>query len=221
MYPRAQEARDDNYHHLPSSERPECSRQADGSQRRCGGTFGPPGRSYQSPHARCPGTASRRRILKDLRVANSEVNMQSSVVANMTYPISAAAAVKDRVASDSIRGTIMAGMIIITVFFLGFGTWSVTAPLNGAVVGNGFVKVEGNRKSVQHLDGGIVKELLVKEGDRIKSGEIVLVLDDSQARAEYNVLSQQNLVLRAMEERLRAEFMHQNKVDIPEEFRNQ
>ena len=147
--------------------------------------------------------------------------MQSSVVANMTYPISAAAAVKDRVASDSIKGAIMAGMIIITVFFLGFGTWSVTAPLNGAVVGNGFVKVEGNRKSVQHLDGGIVKELLVKEGDRIKSGEIVLVLDDSQARAEYNVLSQQNLVLRAMEERLRAEFTHQNKVDIPEEFRNQ
>ena len=43
------------------------------------------------------------------------------------------------------------------------------APLNGAVVANGAVKVDGNRKSVQHLDGGIVKELRTKEGDRIKA----------------------------------------------------
>ena len=58
-----------------------------------------------------------------------------------------------------------------------------TAPLNGAVVANGVVKVDGNRKSVLHLDGGIVKERRVKEGDRIKAGDVVIVLDDTQAKA--------------------------------------
>ena len=60
------------------------------------------------------------------------------------------------------------GWLILVLFFGGFGTWAVTAPLNGAVVGDAVIKVEGNRKSVQHLEGGIVKEMPVKEGDRVK-----------------------------------------------------
>ena len=63
----------------------------------------------------------------------------------------------------------------------------MTAPLHGAVVGNAVVKVEGNRKSVQHLDGGIVKELRVKEGDKVNVGDVLIVLDETQARAEYEV----------------------------------
>ena len=69
--------------------------------------------------------------------------------------------------SDSIRHVALTGWLIIAVFFGGFGTWALTAPLNGAVVGNAVVKVDGNRKSVQHLDGGIVKELHVREGERV------------------------------------------------------
>ena len=110
--------------------------------------------------------------------------------------------------SDSFRGSAMAGWLIILVFFGGFGTWSLTAPLNGAVVANGIVKVDGNRKSVQHLDGGIVKQLRVKEGDRVAVGDVLIVLDDTQARAEFDVFSEQFIVLRATEERLRAEFGH-------------
>ena len=99
------------------------------------------------------------------------------------------------------------------IFFGGFGAWAVTAPLHGAVVANGFVRVEGNRKSIQHLDGGIVKELNVKEGDRVNAGDVLIVLDDTQARAEYNVLSQQFLVLRASEERLKAELAGASSLD--------
>src|SRR5262245_61106064 len=97
--------------------------------------------------------------------------------------------------SDSMRSAAIAGWSIIAIFFGGFGAWAMTAPLNGAVVANGFVKVETNRKSVQHLDGGIVKELRVKEGDRVAAGDVLIVLDDTQARAEYDVLWQQYLVL--------------------------
>jgi HlyD family type I secretion membrane fusion protein len=121
--------------------------------------------------------------------------------------------------SDSMRSAAIAGWSIIAIFFGGFGAWAVTAPLNGAVVANGFVRVETNRKSVQHLDGGIVKELRVKEGDHVTAGDVLIVLDDTQARAEYDVLWQQYLVLRATEERLRAELAQQPALAIPDDLK--
>jgi membrane fusion protein, type I secretion system len=121
--------------------------------------------------------------------------------------------------SDSMRWAAIAGWSIIAIFFGGFGAWAVTAPLHGAVVANGFVRVEGNRKSIQHLDGGIVKQLNVKEGDRVNAGDVLIVLDDTQARAEYNVLSQQFLVLRASEERLKAELAGASGLTMPEDLK--
>jgi membrane fusion protein, type I secretion system len=121
--------------------------------------------------------------------------------------------------SDSMRSAAIAGWAIIAIFFGGFGAWAVTAPLHGAVVANGFVRVEGNRKSIQHLDGGIVKQLNVKEGDRVNAGDVLIVLDDTQARAEYNVLAQQFLVLRATEERLKAELASASSLTMPEDLK--
>jgi membrane fusion protein, epimerase transport system len=107
--------------------------------------------------------------------------------------------------NDSARGAIIVGVAVLAVFFLGFGGWAAYAPLNGAVIAPAVVKVEGNRKTIQHLDGGIVKELLVREGDRVKPGQIVLILEDMQARAGADVLAQQYDALRAQEARLVAE----------------
>jgi HlyD family type I secretion membrane fusion protein len=121
--------------------------------------------------------------------------------------------------NESMRSAAIAGWAIIAVFFGGFGTWAISAPLNGAVVANGFVRVETNRKSVQHLDGGIVKELRIKEGDRVSAGDVLIVLDDTQARAEYDVLWQQYLVLRATEERLRSELAQQTALTMPEDLK--
>jgi HlyD family type I secretion membrane fusion protein len=121
--------------------------------------------------------------------------------------------------SDSMRSAAIAGWAIILIFFGGFGAWAVTAPLHGAVVANGFVRVEGNRKSIQHLDGGIVKQLNVKEGDRVNAGDVLIVLDETQALAEYNVLWQQFLVLRATEERLKAELAGASSLTMPEDIK--
>ena len=117
--------------------------------------------------------------------------------------------------SNSARGAIRAGWIIVLVFFGGFGTWAMMAPLNGAVVAEAVVKVEGNRKSVQHLEGGIVKELRVEEGDRVSAGDILVVLDDTQARAEHDVLTQQSVVLRALAARLEAELSGLGEIPFP------
>src|SRR5947207_14630309 len=108
-----------------------------------------------------------------------------------TFPPAARPGAGSGAPSDSIRQVSLAGWLIIAIFFGGIGSWAVTAPLNGAVVGNAVVKVEGNRKSVQHLDGCIVKELRIKEGDKVNAGDVLVVLDETQPHAEYDVLSQQ------------------------------
>lgn len=127
----------------------------------------------------------------------------------------------DGAPSDSIRQVSLAGWIIIALFFGGIGSWAYTAPLNGAVVGNAVVKIDGNRKSVQHLDGGIVKEMRIKEGDKVNSGDVLIVLDETQARAEYDVLSQQYVVLRATEVRLLTELDHGSTLVMPTDLKTQ
>jgi HlyD family type I secretion membrane fusion protein len=128
-------------------------------------------------------------------------------------------AVGDGAPSDSIKRVALTGWLIIAVFFGGIGAWAATAPLNGAVVGNAVVKVEGNRKSIQHLDGGIVKELRIKEGDTVGAGDVLIVLDETQARAEHDVLSQQYMVLRATEARLLAELDHSSELAMPADLK--
>src|SRR5690349_20142720 len=123
--------------------------------------------------------------------------------------------------TDSMKSVATAGWVIVGLFFGVFGAWSLTAPLNGAVVANGVVKVEGNRKSVQHLDGGIVKDLRVKEGDKVNAGDILIVLDETQAKAEYDVLSQQYMVLRATEARLLTELDHGSELVMPEDLKKE
>jgi HlyD family type I secretion membrane fusion protein len=77
--------------------------------------------------------------------------------------------------------------------------------MNAAIVGDAIVKVEGNRKSVQHLDGGTVQEVLVKEGDHVAAGAALIRLDDTLPRAQVEILAQQQAQLLTTEARLRAE----------------
>jgi HlyD family type I secretion membrane fusion protein len=124
----------------------------------------------------------------------------------------------DVLPDESLKKYSLAGWIILLIFFGGFGAWSATAPLNGAVVAEAVVKVEGNRKSLQHLDGGIVKEVKVKEGDRVKAGDVLIELDDVQARADFDVFSRQHMVLRASEARLTAELNKAASLTPPPEI---
>jgi len=82
----------------------------------------------------------------------------------------------------------MVGLTILLLTFGVFGTWSVVAPIDGAALAPGVVSVKAHRKTVQHLDGGIVKTIVVKEGDLVVAGDILLTLDDTQIKAHINQL---------------------------------
>lgn len=119
---------------------------------------------------------------------------------------------------DSARRPVRAGLLVLLLFFGGFGGWAAYAPLNGAVVAPAVVKVEGNRKTIQHLDGGIVSELRVKEGDPVSAGDTVILLDATQPRASVTMLSQQQDAYRAAQARLVAERDDAGEIGFPSEL---
>jgi HlyD family type I secretion membrane fusion protein len=99
----------------------------------------------------------------------------------------------------------VAALVVIAVFFGGLGSWAALAPLDSAALASARVTVAGNRKTVQHLEGGIVGELRVREGDRVAPGQLLLALDDTQARATLDQLRARYDNLLAREARLLAE----------------
>jgi HlyD family type I secretion membrane fusion protein len=100
---------------------------------------------------------------------------------------------------------IMAGMVILVVAVIGFGIWASTAPLDGAIVAQGTIIFEGKRKSVQHLEGGIVGEILAKDGDRVQAGDVLVRLDATRAQASSSIIENQLNAANALEARLVAE----------------
>jgi HlyD family secretion protein len=117
-----------------------------------------------------------------------------------------------------LRGLIVAGILVILCFFGGFGAWAALAPLASAAVAPGTVTVDSHRKTVQHLEGGIISELLVRNGDRVKAGQVLLRLEDVEARAAFDLLKQQSYALRAQEARLIAEREGQSMPAFPPEL---
>ncbi len=112
----------------------------------------------------------------------------------------------------------IAGLLVLLVAFGGFGLWAAFAPIDGAAVAPGVVAVESARKTIQHLDGGTVSEILVREGDRVAAGDIIIRLDDTQASAQLEIARGQYLSLRTQEARLIAERDDQPEIEFPDEL---
>uniref|UniRef100_UPI000F04370B biotin/lipoyl-binding protein n=1 Tax=Pseudomonas viridiflava TaxID=33069 RepID=UPI000F04370B len=93
------------------------------------------------------------------------------------------------------------GLTIVLVTFGLFGTWAAVAPLDNAVYGSGVVMVQSYRKTVQHLEGGIVKELLARDGDTVHKGDPLIILDEAQLSAEYESTRNQLVSAQAKEAR--------------------
>jgi HlyD family type I secretion membrane fusion protein len=113
---------------------------------------------------------------------------------------------------------IVAGVIIILIFFGGMGAWAAFFPFHGAVIAPGSVKVSQERQTVQHLEGGIVEEILVREGDSVKAGDVLIRLRSSQVMAQVSLIQGQIWGKVAQAARLRAEIRMDDSITWPDEL---
>jgi membrane fusion protein, type I secretion system len=115
----------------------------------------------------------------------------------------------------SIRLPAIFGGVVLVAWSLGFGAWASLAPLQGAVVASGSFVPTGQNKQVQHLEGGIIREMLVKEGDLVEKDQLLLRLDDTAANAKLRRLVLREYRLLAQTARLRAEIGGSDRLELP------
>lgn len=113
------------------------------------------------------------------------------------------------------RGVTVVGFVIIFVFFGIFGLWASLAQLGSGAVATGQLQVDSNQKTVQHLEGGIIRRIHVRNGDVVPAGKILVELDDTRVRVEFDLLEQQHLANLGMWARLVAERDHKRSVTFP------
>ena len=106
---------------------------------------------------------------------------------------------------DEVTKWMRIGIALLVLGMGGFFVWAATAPLDEGVPVQGVITVEAKRKTVQHLTGGIVRTIHVTESQSVKEGDVLIELDDTQARANFEFLRQNHLALLATEGRLLAE----------------
>jgi len=105
----------------------------------------------------------------------------------------------------SARGPLIGGFLGLLVLVGGFGAWAVLTHITGAVIAPGRVEVDQNRQVVQHPDGGVVSEILVKEGDPVAEGDLLIRLDPSELQSELAVVEGQLFEVLARRARFEAE----------------
>ncbi|MFL6838971.1 MAG: biotin/lipoyl-binding protein, partial [Bradyrhizobium sp.] len=114
-----------------------------------------------------------------------------------------------------LRSITLTGNLLVICFVLGLGIWSGFAPLESAAIASGVVESESSRKTIQHLEGGIIKQILVSDGDVVRTGQTLIALDDTKARAEAQSLQSQLWDAMARDARLQAEQQGQERVSFP------
>lgn len=117
-----------------------------------------------------------------------------------------------------LRCELRGGLAIIAAFVVGLAAWGALVPLESAAIAPGMLTVDGARKTVQHLEGGIVHAILVQEGDTVASGQALLRLDETTAQATQELLRSRWLVASALAARLTAERDGLDEIPFPPEL---
>jgi HlyD family type I secretion membrane fusion protein len=120
----------------------------------------------------------------------------------------------------STRLPTVAGALVMAVVLMGFGVWGNVAPIAGAVVASGVFVATGQNKIIQHLEGGVIREIYVREGDTVEAGQLLLELEDTASRAELQRLFLRRIRLSTMDARLHAEMREEQEIKIPAEIRD-
>lgn len=124
-------------------------------------------------------------------------------------------AAPDELDGPDYRRTLRFGVGVLIAFFVGFVGWAALAPLDSAAIAPGQLFVSGNRKQVQHLEGGIVRKILVAEGATVAEGDPIMELDPTQADADLGQLQSRLVYAVAREARLKAERAGDANISFP------
>ncbi len=119
--------------------------------------------------------------------------------------------------TKAIRRYLLVGALVIVLLAGGLGGWAALARISSAVVASGVVVVESTIKQVQHREGGIVGEILVKNGDRVKAGDLLVRLDDTLVKANLGIVSQDLYERKARRARLEAERDGADEITFPKD----
>ncbi len=119
----------------------------------------------------------------------------------------------------SIRNTLIFGFVSLFVTLGGFGVWAAFADLNGAVVAPATIVAETYSKKVQHREGGNIQKILVKDGDLVKEGQDMILLDPTETKAELNILQSQLDEVTIKKLRLNAQRDGQRQFALPENLK--
>ena len=120
-----------------------------------------------------------------------------------------------------IKRIVRTGLLVIAGAVIAFAVWAFYAPLSGAVIAPGYVKVDLNRKVVQHQEGGIVRAIKVRDGDRVNQGQELVLLDDVRIDAQLDLLRTQLEAERAKMARLEAERAFAPRPNFPKDLQKQ
>ncbi len=116
------------------------------------------------------------------------------------------------------RGPLMLGFAALLVLVGGLGVWGARADIAGAVIAPGVVQLESNRQVVQHPQGGVVAEIVARDGDHVEAGEVVLRLDETRLLSELAIVEAQLFEILARKSRLEAERDDKTELTVPEEL---
>ena len=110
-------------------------------------------------------------------------------------------------------GLILCGLIAVAIF-----VWGSVATLSGAIIASGMVVVDGSSKKIQHPQGGVIGAIYIKDGSRVAAGDLLVKLDDTQARALLGIITSQLTELLGRKTRLAAERDNQDDLEFPADF---
>jgi len=116
------------------------------------------------------------------------------------------------------RKPILIGAFMLILFLIGLGVWAATAKISSAAIAPGVVVVEGERKTVQHFEGGVIQNLLVSQADKVEAGDVLIVLDSTRAEADLAILKDHLILAEARAARLRAERDNLEAIVFPQEL---
>jgi HlyD family type I secretion membrane fusion protein len=119
----------------------------------------------------------------------------------------------------STRFPTIAGILTMALTLMGFGVWGNMAPIAGAVVASGVFVATGQNKIIQHLEGGVIREIYVREGDVVEQDQLLVDLDETAPRAELRRLFLRRARLTAIDARLQAEMREDTKIIFPDELK--